>query len=565
MIRMFFEHHARKVTSLDGLWDFRIASEEAPFAWISDRPVLVPGAWETLPGLEMYRGQARYSKAFTLLHPNTVRIVFGGVSHTGTVIVDGKVVGNHNDAFTPWEVIIPDIEAGQHLLEVEVDNSFGPHSALHRENDYYTYGGITRPVELQIIPTVYLDRIYAHSSMDGDGWLLTLRAVVRNLEKTEQQRLVKASVARKAFDLGMVVIPAGKSVEICSTVRIEGVSAWSAETPFLYFLCVELFDGETIVDDLIDRIGFRQIAIRGKELWLNGQAFRLRGYNRHEDHALFGNALPIEAMMTDLQILSDMGCNFIRTAHYPNDLRFLDLCDELGFYVWEESHARGIDFSHPKIDQQIEASTREMLEWHYNRPSIVIWGCLNECDTETEHGQQMYARVLKQIKDFDPHRPNTYATHHRKKDKCLKYADIISLNIYTGGLVDTIADIAPVIEDLLQWIHSEDSAGGRGKPVIMSEFGAEALYGNLHRFRNHWSEEYQAAVLDESLRVYLNHEDIIGAAIWQFCDCRVTESNFKWRPRTYNNKGTLDEYRRPKMAYEVVKKRMLEARARWGG
>ncbi len=565
MLRIFAEHKVRQVISLDGLWAFAATSSKAPAGWTDERPVMVPGAWETLPGLELYRGQARYSRGFEMPSPGVARLVFGGVSHTAHVAVDGHPVGEHYDAFTPWDVLIPKLAAGRHTLAVDVDNTFGDHSALHKENDYFTYGGITRPVELQVLPDVHIARVLARLVSQPEGWALDVRVMVRNTRATECRRTARATIAGALIELGPATVAAGASVELRGASVVPGVTAWSAETPTLYALTVELLDGQEIVDDQIDRIGFRQVALRGKEFLLNGNPIRLRGYNRHEDHALFGNALPMEAMMTDLQLLADLGCNFVRTAHYPNDLRFLDLCDELGFYVWEESHARGVEFTRPKFDDQIETNTREMLEWHYNRPSIVIWGCLNECDTETEHGQQVYARVLKQIKDFDPHRPTTYATHHRKADRCLKYADIISLNIYTGGLAGALGDIEPVIQDLLDWVHSDASDGGLGKPVIMSEFGAEALYGNRQRLRNHWSEEYQADVLDECLRVYLSHPDIVGAAIWQFCDCRVTESNFKWRPRTYNNKRTLDEYRRPKMAYEAVKRRMLEARAHWEG
>jgi beta-glucuronidase len=565
MLRTFAEHQVRQVISLDGLWGFVATSSEAPAGWTNEHPVLVPGAWETLPGLESYRGQARYSRTLEWPLPGTARLVFGGVSHTACVAVDGQFVGEHYDAFTPWEVLIPHLAAGQHSLVVDVDNAFGEHSALHKENDYFTYGGITRPVELQRLPDIHIVRVLVRPIRQMDGWTLDVRVVVRNVGTVEGCRNVQARIAGTLIELGPVTVAAGASVELHQTSVVPGVMAWSAETPALYPLTAELLDGAMVVDDLIDRVGFRQVRLSGKQLLLNGRPLRLRGYNRHEDHALFGNALPVEAMMLDLQLLADLGCNFVRTAHYPNDLRFLDLCDELGVYVWEESHARGVEFTHPRFAEQIEASTREMLAWHYNRPCIVIWGCLNECDAVSEQGQHVYARVLQQIKDFDPHRQATYATHHRKADRCLKYADIISLNIYTGGLVGTLGEIEPVIQDLLVWIHSDSSGGGLGKPVIMSEFGAEALYGNRGRLRNHWSEEYQTAVLDECLRVYLNHPDIVGAAIWQFCDCRVTESNFKWRPRSYNNKGTLDEYRRPKLAYEAVRRRMREARDRWEG
>ena len=562
MLRTFAEHKVRVASSLDGIWEFVPTGETAPNN--DTYKVMVPSAWETVPGLESYRGQARYRRTFELETPAHVRLAFGGVSHTGKVYVDGEFVGTHYDAFTPWDVLAPGLDAGEHELVVEVDNTFGDHSALHKENDYYTYGGITRPVELQLVPDVYIDKVFAWPIMKDEGWSLDVRVVLHNVGSFAHRRAVRASVAGITLELDSVEIAPGGTVEVSSrSPIISDVNAWTADSPSLYMLRVELLDDGDVADDKIDRIGFRQVELQGKEFLVTGKSIRLRGYNRHEDHAIFGNALPVEAMIMDLQIMEDLGCNFVRTSHYPNDMRFLDLCDELGFYVWEESHARGTPFDSPRFDEQIEASTREMLEWHYNHASIVIWGCLNECDARSDHGQEVYARVLNQIKAFDPHRPNTYASHHRKNDKCCKHADIISLNIYTGWYADPIEKTRAIINDLLAWIHSGDSGGAEGKPVIMSEFGGGAIPGNHQRSRSRWSEEYQRDVLDETLRIYLNHDDIFGASIWQFCDCRATETLFANRPRTLNNKGTVDEYRRPKLAYDVVKARMIEATERW--
>ena len=119
MLRTFAEHQVRPVISLDGLWAFSATGANAPADWTTDRPVMVPGAWETLPGLELYRGQARYARCFDLLRSGPIRLVFGGVSHSARVIVDDQEVGGHYDAFTPWEVLIPYLSAGRHTLVVD--------------------------------------------------------------------------------------------------------------------------------------------------------------------------------------------------------------------------------------------------------------------------------------------------------------------------------------------------------------------------------------------------------------------------------------------------------------
>ena len=316
-----------------------------------------------------------------------------------------------------------------------------------------------------------------------------------------------------------------------------------------------------------DVTGFRKVRAGKGQLLINGEPVLLRGYNRHEDHPTFGCSLPVELMMYDLQLLRDLGCNFVRTSHYPNDMRFLDLCDEMGFYVWEESHYRNVPLDHPKFREQTEAVTVEMIEWHHNRPSIITWGCLNEADNTSPFGQKQHAWLLRLMRDLDGSRPVTYASNRGKDDKCMRHADIVSWNRYDAWYGGEPRDIEPRLKDMLKWLHSDASRGGRGKPVIMSEFGGGAIYGWRHPHRAKWTEQYQRDLLDESLRVYLNRPEVVGVAIWQFCDCRITPGKERafWpsRPRSMNNKGTVDEYRRAKLAYQTVRKRMREATRRW--
>ncbi|MEX0777193.1 MAG: glycoside hydrolase family 2 TIM barrel-domain containing protein [Phycisphaeraceae bacterium] len=574
----------RQRSSLCQRWEFVTQAQRAELGDRGRLPskypstIAVPAAWETVPGLETYRGKAWYrtnvpapaSAPGSAPAPGSptraLRLVFGGVSHTGTVYADGRQVATHYDAFTPWEVIVPPTSDAERQIIVQVDNTFGDHSALHKENDYYTYGGITRPVEAQWVPQVYLQYLHATPRRHGRGWRLHLRIWLRNWSKQSLTRTVTVKVANAEYRFKPAAIAPGKVVELTGDMDVPNVEAWSASAPALYMLQATLLDEhDTPVDTHYDRIGFREVAVKGKKLLLNGEAIRLRGYNRHEDHPQFGCALPLEAMTTDLEIMRDLGCNFVRTSHYPNDERFLDLCDEMGFYIWEESHARTVDFSHPRFRDQIAVSTAEMLQWHHNHASIIIWGCLNECESRTPPGRAEHQRVLRQIKAADPTRPVTFASMYHKDDICLDLVDIVSWNRYDAWYRPQhgTRDVAPLIKDMLKWLHSPKSKGGSGKPVILSEFGGAALYGYRDPTRAKYTEEYQSDLLDESLRVYLNHPDIVGAAIWQFCDVRVTLGWWRDRPRTHNNKGTVDDYRRRKLSYEAVKRRMQEAQQKW--
>ena len=162
----------------------------------------------------------------------------------------------------------------------------------------------------------------------------------------------------------------------------------------------------------------------------------------------------------------------------------------------------------------------------------------------------MSQKQYDQIKGMDLSRPTTSATCRHFRDICLDLPDIVSFNMYSGWYED--CDISKRNDEEIEWIQK---SGGENKPIIVSEMGAGAVYGYRDRTRVKWSEERQADIIRDNLEVYMNDDRITGVFIWQFADCRVTEEGewFKVRPRSYNNKGIVDEYRRPKIAYDTVK------------
>lgn len=566
MLRTFKQHQIRPTESLDGRWDF-IAARDRKSGTDSlprkyNRTIHVPSVWEKLPGFETYRGKAWFRKRISGHPKRTVRLVFGGVAHQATVFIDGKECGRHYDAYSMWDLVLPNLNDKHHSLVLEVSNQFGSDSALHKENDYYSYGGISRPTEIQWVPEVFIERIHAVPKIAANKWKLSIKIRLQNWTRQDLSRKLVINFNNEQWEIGNNLIKAGQSLEIETSLDALKVKPWNVKNPFLYNIQAVLYADEQPVDDLIDRVGFREVKVKGRNLLFNGKTIRLRGFNRHEDHPNFGNAIPLEAMANDLEIMRDMNANFVRTSHYPNDQRFLDMCDEMGFYVWEESHARQAPFEHPRFREQILAVTSEMIDWHMNHPSIITWGCLNECESNTAKGKKYFRDVINLIRKSDPSRPVTFASNKRKDDMCLDLVDIVSWNRYDGWYDhygNGIQSIGPELDEMLKWLHSPKSKGGSGKPVIMSEFGAGAIYGFRCKNYDKWGEEFQAKVLDAALEVYLNHKDIAGAAIWQFCDCRVTPQWSMSRPRTMNNKGIVDEYRRPKLAYDVVKEQMKKA------
>ncbi len=558
MIRMFERHKIRQVAELDGIWNFEPTQGPAGSLPRQYRArMMVPGVWESHPDYRNYRGRAFFERTLHRDADGPLRLVFKGVSHTATVHLDGKRIGHHYNAFTPFTIEIPKVRAGTHSLVVEVDNSFGAHSALHKPNDYYTYGGLTRPVAVETIPSAFIERILATPQRHGRGWKLKVRVRLRNIGRQSFAGRVAVEAAGKNVSQSVRLTPR-KSAEISCELRVANSAAWTPESPALHSLTATLFtDDGTPCDDLIERVGLREIKVHGRKILLNNREIKLRGFNRHEDAADFGCAVPVQIMQQDLDLMADMNANFVRTAHYPNDERFLDLCDERGFLVWEENHARALMADTMKLKafpKQIADCDREMVLNHFNHPAIVLWGVFNECESFTALGRRHYEASVKRIRELDPSRPLTAASCYPHKDITLDLFDIIAFNRYIGWYRGDLDAIRPELDKLLQWIRKD---GNGNKPFIMSEFGAGAIPGWRAARRSKWTEEYQADLLDASLDVYLRHPRVNGVAVWQFCDVRITEEGgwFARRPRTMNNKGVVDEYRRPKLAFDIVKRR----------
>lgn len=546
MIRLFDTHYIRETRELDGMWDFNMEGFDKTYR------LPVPGCWEQHPDFMQHRGKGTYVKKVNIKNGGNIRLEFKGVSHTADVYFDGEKIAHHYNAFTPFSAVVKNVKEGEHEIKVEVDNTFGEHSALHIPNDYYTYGGITRPVSLEIIPDVYIKSVRFTPYMSDGKWNAKIEVRLHNLSL--QSMNAEVNVMLGALSKREIVQIEDKSeASVVFDTVFENVKSWSHEDPVLYMLNTTLTVNGEETDDLIERVGFRTVEVRDTKIYLNGQPIYLKGFNRHEDYAVDGCAVSMQHMVQDMDLMQDMNANALRTCHYPNDERFLDLCDERGIMVWEENHARGLvlkDMQNPNFERQCEDCIREMIENHYNHPSIVIWGILNECASETEEGRKMYKKQYDQIRSMDRSRPVTSATCRHFTDICLDLPDIVSFNMYSGWYKD-----CPIDERNDQEIEWIKKSGGENKPIIVSELGAAAIYGYRDRSRCKWSEERQADLIRDNLEVYMNDERITGVFIWQFADCRVTEEGewFATRARCHNNKGVVDEYRRPKMSYDIVK------------
>lgn len=546
MERLFYTHEIRKSRACAPLWT--LTTLDAGGLEKLEK-VVVPSVWESHPALRKYRGRGVYEQE--IVCGGNVRLFFGGVSFKARIYLDDLLLAEHYGAYTGFGALALGLSRGQHRLRVEADNRFGADSALHIPNDYYAYGGINRPVILEELGDAYIAQCHVTPAQTKDGWKAQAAVTVRNLTAQPLSGILSLTIAGQQQEME-ICLQREEAKVFDFSLFCGDAQPWSPEKPVLYRVkAILAVDGKP-VDDWIDRIGFRDIRVEGNKILLNGTPLRLRGFNRHEDHGSFGLAMPLAAMAQDIQLMRDMGANCVRTCHYPNDPRFLDLCDEMGMLVWEESHARGFSeeqMRHPLFMEQLRQATREMVRQHYNHPAIFIWGILNECADDTEYGAACYEELFSLLRELDASRPVTAALLERPGGQVYGQMDAVGINLYPQWYRD-----ASVAEALKRKADEIAENGGAGKPIIVSEIGAGAIYGYHDPLgESKWSEERQCAILREQISAVLADPDVCGLFLWQFADVRVDEEWFMQRPRTYNNKGVVDELRRPKLAYQTVK------------
>lgn len=558
MARFFEEHKNRLIQSLNGTWDFMTDPENIGEiqGWAKCLPhsckVTVPSMWNNEMGLLEYEGAAWYQKKF-YTRGGTLRFCFEGVMTIADVWLDGVHLGSHYGGFCQFDFIVRDVVKGEHILTVRADNRFDEHSIPQTNVDWYHYGGISRDVSVEILDGICV--LYNRMEYDLDAGMTEAecRFVVElyNGAQDELTSALQIALGEETLFSRDITLGAGEHRELVTpAIKVKNIQLWNLQNPFLYPVHIW-----TDQDDLIDRVGFRKITVEEHCIKLNGKAIELRGINRHEEHPDWGFAFPQKLMKRDIDIIKDLGCNTIRGSHYPNSKKFVDMLDESGLLFWSEIPIWGAGFStealgDPVVVERGLAMHREMVKYYYNHPSIFIWGMHNEIRSGNQNAYVMTEKYYRYLKENGGNRLVTYAAGYPLTDICLEFCDVICINDYWGwygGNIEKWDDYVDQIRERRKCLNLEE------KPVVFSEFGAAALYGN-HTFDDiRWTEEYQAKLISYCLNLF--HEDpmVAGFYIWHFADARTCRDTGLNRARGFNNKGLLNEYRKPKAAYFAVR------------
>ncbi|MGO9874666.1 MAG: glycoside hydrolase family 2 protein [Acidimicrobiia bacterium] len=509
-----------------------------------DGVMAVPGCWDVLPEYSGRRGLAAYGIDLHCFDGAPHRVVFDGVQHWCRVMFDGVPAGEHRWGFTRFDVDVP---FGSRRMVVLVDNrDDARRSLLHRDfYDWHHHGGIARSVALHRL---------------GDTWIEALRVTTLALAPVPTLEFVVevgSALGREFAHPAKLVVDG--TVQLATTVT-AGVTTWQLELPEAALWspadpCLHLVEVRVGEDDWRERIGIRTVGTGGGQVTINGEAVRLLGVNRHDMHPDHGAGMPDDHRLADAQLVRELGANFLRGGHYPQDEGLLDLCDEMGICVWSEATSWQAD-ARQLTDagwlDDAEAHIGEMIAAARNHPSVILWGLLNEGASNDPACRPGYERLISRIRSVDASRPVTFAGNHTGDDVCVDLVDVVGINAYPGWYYGSIDDLGPELDRL---VAAVDAAGFVDKPIIVSEIGAEAIPGWRDRAGERWSEDHQARLLETTIRhLFVERDRVCGLAIWVLADFRTPQvmPRVLIRPRAYNHKGLVDEYRRPKIAAEIV-------------
>ena len=514
----------------------------------------IPSDWNTQDErLFFYEGTVWFKKSFQAVPMQDYRtlLYFGAVNYDCHVWVNGKKAGHHVGGFTPFNFDISDLlREGENNVIVKVDNK------RHREDvptqifDWWNYGGITRDVLLVKVTPVYLED-YSCSftptpSPKGEGSKYRTIAFSARLNKKEAGHKVTVSIPELKIKQTFTTDAEGHVQ--CSMINVQSkkLQLWSPENPKLYQVQISL-DASTIADE----IGFRTIETRDKQILLNGQPVFLKGICLHEEKPNGGGrANSTEDAHTLLTWAKELGCNFVRLAHYPHNENMVREAERMGIMVWSEIPCYWtIAWKNPATFDNARQQLTDMIRRDHNRANIIIWSIANETPHSKERDTFLgnlakYARTLDNTRLISMAMEVTGASNYvnRLNDNMNEYVDVVSFNQYVGWYRDV--NDAPKMRWEIPY----------NKPVIISEFGGGAKYG-LHGAKNQrWTEEFQENLYIQNLAMLDKIEGLAGTTPWILKDFRSPRRVLPGIQDYYNRKGLMSDKGEKKKAFYVLKK-----------
>ena len=558
---------AREKMSLNGNWDiivdplengfynyrlveydggyFRNAQMQKPtdlieYNFETSAQLMVPGDWNTqMDKLYYYEGTLWYKRDFVYerKQDESAYLYFEAVNYEAIVYLNGEKIGKHVGGYTPFQFDVTDkLKEGDNFVVLKVDNKRKRENVPTVNQDWWNYGGITRSVHLITTPKAHVSDysiqlakqneeliegwVAVRNGKDGDG--VTLSIPELKLEKSALVKDGKASFSLKAKP-----------------------ELWSITNPKLYEVVIK-----TATDVVVDEIGFRTISTKGSKILLNGKEVFFKGISVHEEAPFkTGRIVSAEECRILLQWAKELGCNFLRLAHYPHSEAMVKEAEKMGFLIWSEIPVYWtIAFDNKDTYANAQNQLTEMISRDKNRAAVVLWSMSNETP-EGDDRLTFLTNLATHARKLDDTRLITAALDTQTEDDKGKLiadplgavVDVIGINSYCGWYYGAVESCSKI-----RWSNAYD------KPMIMSEVGGGALY-NLHgKINERWTEEYQAELFESNIEMMRNIDFMAGVSPWILMDFRSSRRPLKRIQDDFNRKGLISEQGMRKKAFFVL-------------
>ena len=508
----------------------------------------IPGDWNTQDErLFFYEGTVWFKRSFQAVPMEDYRtlLYFGAVNYDSRVWVNGKEAGHHIGGFTPFNYDITDLlKEGENIVIVKVDNKRHAEDVPTQIFDWWNYGGITRDVRLVKVPTVYLEDYSLELSRKEEGKRKEMTFSAK-LNKAEAGHSVTLSIPELKIKKTFTTDATGHVQCSMFNVQSKTLQLWCPENPKLYRVDISL-DTSTFSDE----IGFRTIETRDKQILLNGKPIFLKGISIHNEKPNGGGrANSVEDARTLLSWAKELGCNFVRLAHYPHHEEMVREAEKMGILVWSEIPVYWtIAWKNPKTYENAQNQLRDMILRDHNRANVIIWSIANETPHSKERDTFLgnlakYARSLDSTRLISMAMEVTGASNYvnRLNDNMNEYVDVVSFNQYIGWYRDV--NDAPKMKWEIPY----------NKPVIISEFGGGAKYGYHGAKNQRWTEEFQENLYRENCAMLDKIEGLAGTTPWILKDFRSPRRVLPDVQDYYNRKGLFSDKGEKKKAFYVLK------------
>ena len=555
----------RKTISLSGDWHYLVDPHEEGIArryYLNGKPfgrrdfveydfntaptLHVPGDWNfQRPELQWYEGMLWYQRSFDY-HPQAKTrtfLYFGAANYRARVWLNEKPLCEHEGGFTPFNCEATSaLQDGANVVIVSVNDTRHADDIPSLRPDWFNYGGLTRDVLLVQVPkrfieqySVQLDRGSPHHIT---GWIRLSGDSNESQKATIRIPDLKLSTEAAADKDGLLRF----------SLDAPNLELWSPEKPKLYRVEIN-----AATDQVSEEIGFRTIETRGTDILLNGKSTFLRGIDMHEEPVgRSGRAHGESDASTLLGWAKELGCNFVRLAHYPHDESMVRTADRLGLMVWSEVPVyQGVDFKNQQTLARATQQLTEMITRDRNRSAIILWSVSNETPKSSERNAFLQ-QLIKTARTLDPTRlittatNQTNATEPNKKifdDPIIADLDVFGVNEYIGWYEGVPADL-----DVTTWATPYE------KPMIVSEFGGEAKYGLHGPVTQRWTEENQEDIYQHQIAALRKIPFLRGTSPWILKDFRSPHRQLPRLQDGFNRKGLISENGERKKAFYVLQK-----------